>query len=613
MVAVAPMAKEGADPTSGAQSSELGGHDTGKTNGASGAGAPSLAILREVRGAQSAHGLKQRVDYLQYRRYCARRLARVRRATSNTNGRGRYIATPITAASVAKDARTLLVPLYCAERAWAYAMDVKRAPSAGPARARRTVVARLTKAAAHASELRALCITSGTDADTCLEAEAYARWMCATLALEREQWRAALADFEQAHVVYGGLAGVRAGTAAAGVFEERVDEIAQALRFCRYNLARDGGDDADSGDADLFGMMREAGGLDDVLAEKIEGALAAARKRAALSFGEVTWCGRTIALRSEVVREAVLAATQESVALRALDTREADDYDKVFIAYHDASRVVQREIAQFRQETAARAEERINELELLAAYLAHGRLTHTIERNKLLVAAHARRRGARPDDLARLYDTLVHNATDMLALRGVADDASAAARADAQRALFRAHYCLHLARCYVSADMHGAAELLFERAAVHASPLTRGEHAEDAASLLRDAAGMRVRARAQLFLRDARIAERFDKLDIGAKRSMCDSKEFVSFAKQKGVRRIAQIPPALEAVPCKPVLFDLALDGVRFPGEGEERKIVADQKIPVAATTAATPENETTGALGAMQSTRLGRWWSGKG
>lgn len=616
MVSVVPQTSDttnGKLPTAGEQSQQ------GDTNGVPYKPAVSLAILREVRTAQGAHGLKLRGDFLNYRRYCTRRLARVRRVTTNTNGRGRYIATPITATSVQKDERSLLVPLYLCERAWAHAMDVKRGPTtAGPARARRTVLAKLVKAVSHASELRTLCVTVGADSDTCLEAEAYARWMSATLALEREEWRAALSDFERAHVVYGGLAGVRAGTAGAGVFEERVDEIGQAIRFCKYNLSRDGGADM-TDDTDLHGMMREIGAADDVLAEKIEGALAAARKRAAQSFGEVTWCGRKVPLRAEAVREAVLAAEQESAGLgQRGGAKDVDDYDTLFIAYHDASRVVQREIGQFRSETSVRAEARIEELELLAAYLTYGRLTYTMERNKLLVVAFCRKRNTRPDDLARLYDNLVQNANDVLALRGVADDAQVASKAEAQRNLYRAYYCVQLARCYVAADMHAAAERLFERAVARAQSLLHYPELKlEATQVMRDAAGLRVRARAQLYLREARVAQQMGELSVDAaaphgKRAMCDNlDEFVSYAKHAGtLRRIAQCPPALEAVPCKPVLFDLALDGVRFPGD-DEKDAKAGQQNELKQV-----QSDTTAASStfvSVQNTRLGRWWSGKG
>ncbi len=611
--AVPASEKANVDPADAANAVNSDATAAVGTNGA--APTLSLSILTEVRAAQGAHGLKLGGDFQRYRRYCTRRIGRVRRASSNTNGRNRYDAKPITADSVRRDSRALLIPLYCAERAWAYAMDIKRSPPSGPARARRTVVARLSKATAHASHLRSLCVDAEADSDTCLEAEAYARWMNATLALEREGWASALADFERAHTIYNGLAGVRAGTAAAGVFEERVDEIASAMRFCRYNIAQENGNEGSNADvdADLRGLAA-GGGLDELLAEKIEVALAAARKRAAVSFGDVEWCGRVIELKSEVVREALLKVKEEIEALeKRTDAREPDHYDKLFISYSDAAKVVQNEIKQFREATAARAEERIAELEMLAAYLSYGRLTHTVDRNKLLVEAALKTKRAKPDDLVRLYDNLVHNLTDIAELRGVSDDAEKAMRVDAQRSLFRAHRCFHLARCYLVAGMHSAAEQLFERASHHAKSLSGGgEFAQEASKLMRDAEGLRVRARAQIFLREAKLAREMS-IPID-KRCMCDNlDEFVSYAKQSGhVQKIAQLPPALEAVPCKPVLFDLALDGIAFPGdkekeEAQEAKVKKEQEEQ-APKPVAKPEPVET-SFGA----RLGRWWSGKG
>lgn len=584
-----------------------------ETNGApAGGSAPlNLSILSEVRAAQGAHGLKKRNDFQHYRRYCTRRIQRTRRCTSTTNGRGRYAETPIDTAAILRDSRSILIPLYSAERAWAFAMDVKRNSPSGPARSRRKVVGRLTKAVVFASQLRALCVDSNATSDTCLEAEAYARWMSATLSLERERWAAALSDFERASTVYGGLAGVRAGTAAAAVFEEFVEEITQVIRFCKYNISIEG-DDGNAED-DLRGLAANAANYDDLLAEKIEGALTAARKRAALSFGEVEWCGKKVELRSEVVRESVLAVKEETEALeKQPGPREPDHYDLLFIAYSDAAKVVQNELKQFRAATVASAEKRIEELDALAAYLAYGRLTNTVERNKLLVEAAKARRGVKPDDFVRLYDTLVHNVTDIAALHGVADDAEKTLKAQSQRALFQAYRCFHLARCYLVSDMHQAAERLFDRAIEHASPLSKGTHAAEAESVLKEAAGLRVRARAQLFLRETRAARMVDTVKGGIMGE--NLTEFVSYAKtdSDGVRKIAQMPPALEAVPCKPVLFDLALDAIEFPGDWER-----EQRRNETETLEKKEEDKSTSttsaAASALGGTRLARWWTGKG
>lgn len=91
---------------------------------------------------------------------------------------------------------------------------------------------------------------------------------------------------------------------------------------------------------------------------------------------------------------------------------------------------------------------------------------------------------------------------------------------------------------------------------------------------------------------------------------------------------ICDLPPPLEAVPCKPVLFDLAIDGIRLPSEKtgdedddgvddddaekneapqREAKKVGDDKQEGEAETVAS----TGYASSILKNSRLGRWWSG--
>ena len=61
---------------------------------------PSLAILQDVTSSRLSHGLKHG-DHLRYRRYCTRRLARLRSSCALRNGRSSaYSGTPVTPAAV---------------------------------------------------------------------------------------------------------------------------------------------------------------------------------------------------------------------------------------------------------------------------------------------------------------------------------------------------------------------------------------------------------------------------------------------------------------------------------------------------------------------------------
>ncbi|KAL4457793.1 hypothetical protein ABPG75_012658 [Micractinium tetrahymenae] len=157
----------------------------------------SLPVLAIVKDAQSLHGLKHS-DYQRYRQYCSRRLRRIYKSVRFLHGRGRYQKKKIEPEGV-KDVRHLHIPLVQAERAWAYAMDLKSQLEQEQVAAKRQhLVRRLSKAASHAAELVALT-AARCDARTQLEAEAYSLWMAGSVLLEKEtDWEGALARFLKA-------------------------------------------------------------------------------------------------------------------------------------------------------------------------------------------------------------------------------------------------------------------------------------------------------------------------------------------------------------------------------------------------------------------------------
>ena len=58
------------------------------------------------------------------RQYCARRLIRLHKKLGFLHGRGKFARRELDEAAVT-DARHLHIPLVTAERAWAYAMELK--------------------------------------------------------------------------------------------------------------------------------------------------------------------------------------------------------------------------------------------------------------------------------------------------------------------------------------------------------------------------------------------------------------------------------------------------------------------------------------------------------
>ena len=112
--------------------------------------------------------------------------------------------------------RHLHIPLVCAERAWAYAMELKNQLEQKPEpRKRQHLIPRLAKAASHAQDLLRLA-GDRCDARSSLEADAYAALMGGNVLLERESdWEGALARFLRARCAPPG--GAFAAVAAVAV------------------------------------------------------------------------------------------------------------------------------------------------------------------------------------------------------------------------------------------------------------------------------------------------------------------------------------------------------------------------------------------------------------
>ncbi len=81
-------------------------------------------VLELTRKAQRQNGV-QKQDFMRYRQYCSRRLTRLRKTLKMTHSRRNFQKFAMSDDKVV-DSRSLMLPLMYAERAWAYAMDLKR-------------------------------------------------------------------------------------------------------------------------------------------------------------------------------------------------------------------------------------------------------------------------------------------------------------------------------------------------------------------------------------------------------------------------------------------------------------------------------------------------------
>jgi len=456
--------------------------------------------------------------------------------------------------------------------------ELEAAASKPTKRMKRFAIRKLRKASKYAAILHEICAEVAEDR-TILESEAYLAWMNGNLNLEQEKWKEALQSLEQAKGLYEGMAKAL-GPGKWAMFNSRVEEIEPSIRFCRYNLSRQAGENAEQ----LLSLTAEAGIARDMLSAKIDAALAEERKKIARSFGVIPWCGKDVAMRSEAIREAVISAREEEASLlqdlkdQSLELdKKAARYDKFFISLNESLQAVQKQRSDIKGDDNALvkpSQDTLDELDDVLAFLSYIRLSNTIQRNVLLIEQ-LKSKSSRHEDFVRIFDNLIQNTKDILELRGVAiyDPIQVAAKRDLLK--FRAERCYYLALYYLDLKYFREAQALF----THSSSLAEEavqlsqqmkETGEDMISMIGQSKRARMRAIGLEWMDHSKLVNDISKkmtLTSGPpKRKGANSVAlFNNLDSLEGTTTLIPIPPELQPVSCKPLVFDLALDGVQFP------------------------------------------------
>jgi len=467
----------------------------------------SLKIHQKIKLTQSQNGLRHN-DYHRYRQYCSRRLRRIRRAIKFTHGKGRAFMKREIKADIVKNFHYILIPLLNAERAWAFAMQLKQECSDNfssrvSAHSRR----KLAKAALWAAKLEEVCTAVG-DAITALEATAYCSWLQGSLLLEKEQWEDALTKFLAALEIYTQLSEV-GSLEEQDLFSARAEEVEPNVRFCRYNLS--GGA---AGGFDLGPNLRAGDDriLSGVLKDKLDALVREGRKETAKALHEIKWLDHLVPLRSEVLKLAIVKADQllhdlDKVQPAANQDKESedvvmegtvgqdfdDDGDKddtkhlsCLEAFDEALRVANQESSALAQmASGAKVDEQRTELGLIQAYLQHGKWKQLNRRNDAVarrlchqwmhpatgMEQHrtARDRTVRPQEAVHVYDVLLQGVRATLKLAGVEEHDAMNTALTIREKKLRAFRCYFLAEAYGGDSKWAEMQALLEHSSCMAS------------------------------------------------------------------------------------------------------------------------------------------------
>ncbi|XP_072932120.1 signal recognition particle subunit SRP68 [Epargyreus clarus] len=535
----------------------------------------SLEIFRITKDAQQQHGLRHG-DYQRYRGYCSRRIRRLRKVLKIPQGDRRHYrrkdVTTVHLTATTAESRLLCVPLLQAERAWAHAMQLRQEANTEP-RKKFHLVSRLKKACAHAQTLLQLCEQSGVcDARTQLEASAYAAWLGGALLLELQQWRPAAERLQRAQLVLDNLCAALPEDERL-VYKQKVEELKPSLRYCAYNI----GDETAAGD---LVAMRGQG-----LIENLDTLMAQAKESRSGVMHEVEWRGRRVTVRPEKVRLFLIALQdldKSAAAAKTLDAR-IEVLENILMDCKDAISALKDEIKNDAK-VKSPTETQMSGIHYLLSYLMYLRLMRTIERNNLLVqqAEEARKtngqidgKKVRPQDLTRLYEIILQNYTELQQLPGFDTDKAYQEEIETEMKAYKAFRCFYIAQVLTGLRRFREALAMLERCNTYTeesigSKLKNKKILEKLKMLQKDIESCKFEVHADSVLEeddDDEEAKYSSGKPYKDKKPLVDRLDEYREDTQVLTKNpnIYKLPPAMEAIPCKPLFFDLACNFIEFP------------------------------------------------
>lgn len=315
---------------------------------------------------------------------------------------------------------------------------------------------------------------------------------------------------------------------------------------------------------------------------------------------EVEWRGRRVTVRPEKVRLFLIALQDLDKSVAGADSPQAkiDILENILMDCKDAISAIKDEIkCDPKLKTAS--ETQMSGINYLLSYLMYLRLMRTIERNNLLVqqAEEARKNNiqidgkkVRPHDLTRLYEIILQNFTELQQLPGFEYDATYQQEIETQMKAYRAFRCYYIAQVLTGLRRFREALAMLERSSNYAAEsiankLTDKKLVEKLQVLKKDIESCKFEVHADSVLEDDEEQDEETKYTSSGK-PYKDKKPLVDrldeYREDTQVLtknpNIYKLPPPMEAIPCKPLFFDLACNFVEFPnlddkiGAGDSKK-----------------------------------------
>ncbi|CAH0475639.1 unnamed protein product [Peronospora belbahrii] len=585
----------------------------------------SVPILETVKAAQLQNGLRHR-DFQRYRQYCTRRLRRIRKSVKFMHGKGKQYVNKKVDIETATENRLLYLPLYNAERAWGFAMQLKEDDNLDKSengedansRIKFHLNGRLRKAADWSQRLAEIC-AARADARTSLEAEAYAAYMAGNFAFHREEHVVALEKFGTARRIYADLSQV--GTSSQKeLFSRSADELQPFIRFCEHRLALHGRKASTAETSSLELQSTGEGANSALLQSKIELVLLEARKQKVANLGSVEWKQQQLPVPTQELGLALIRTDELAAKLDAAQdnkTREARFLD-LLSAYDTLLQDLKNATVKLEQQAKSGSALVHSDLELLAAleeYARFKKLAKQVERQAAVYKTLKKDFSAQQaGELTHMLDMLVQTVGDILAILGSGElEQRRVAQYSTYHAVFRACRATTVAQTYLLQHKFGEAMALYQYASsflaeaeeiLAAQPAAKDDVLQELTrELHEELAGAVSRTTAESFLESSiganAIRLELEQLSLSIEDDCKKSKKDKNRKKRQvdalvdrqdkfeagtveGCRELVKLPPEFRTVPCKPLLFDVAFNALEFPDLTERTKTESEKAAEAA-------------------------------
>lgn len=363
-------------------------------------------------------------------------------------------------------------------------------------------------------------------------------------------------NFSKAQVVYENLAAALP-EADCLIYNARVDELTPNLRYCAYNI----GDKSAIDD-----LMQMRGKLSGDILSNLDSLITQSREKQ-VSVEEVFWRGKTCGTATPKVSALLITDSKLNATLDKANTHQEkiDILEGHLIDCKDAIAALREE---FKGELKAKEGEKEGPQQLLA-YLQYIKLSRTLERNLILIKIGEESEKTKPQEIVRLYETVLHNLVEMTQLQ---DDDEFRREHDARTKGYRAFRCYFMAKSLANAHKWREAMALYQRSLQHVKDALEqknflpGDLMYALVELEKKIQGAQCAAHAHSILEDQE--------DDASQGKQVKTKKYLEerlheyfedpslLGKQPN---ICKIPPPMEPVPCKPLFFDIAFNKIEFP------------------------------------------------